>query len=262
MTWTFLLPVLVIASTGALDVRPERTQPADVAALTKDLGAPDPETRTRAACGLRRLGGAAASAIPALITVLGDGAPVDPAICALRWWGGKDNLTNPGEQAASALVSIGSRAFEPVLATLKSGLWVARRNAAWAIGALADRRAVEALIAALDDAEAPVREQVAWALGALDDRTAVPALVERLEDPDDRVRRQAAWALGAIDDARAVGGLIGALGDKSADVRTQAAWALGAIGDSRALPALLPALKDADPGVRRQAAWAIGVVGR
>jgi len=261
MKRTLTLPVLVVAIAAATGARPETVQ-RDVSMLAKELGAADPETRTRAACGLRELGTAAAAAIPALMNVLGDGSPVDPTVCALRWWGGKGNLTSPGEQAASALVSIGSRAFEPVLGALRSGLWVARRNAAWAMGALADRRAVEALIAALNDSEAAVREQVAWALGALNDRAATPALLERLKDSDDRVRRQAAWALGAIDDARAVDGLIGALGDKSAEVRKQAAWALGAIGDSRALPGLLPALKDADPGVRRQAAWAIGVVGR
>jgi HEAT repeat protein len=254
-----LILSLLVVTTAA---HPEAVQRRDVSVLTKELGASDPETRTRAACGLRELGSAAAAAIPALVSVLGDGAPVDPAVCALRWWRGNVNLTTPGEQAASALVSIGSRAFEPVLSVLKSSLWVARRNAAWAIGALADRRAVEALIAALNDTESAVREQVAWALGALDDRAAAPALIEALKDPDDRVRRQVAWALGAIDDARAVDGLINALGDNSAEVRKQAAWALGAIGDSRALPGLLPALKDADPGVRRQAAWAIGVVGK
>lgn len=256
------LPMLVVVLAAGSGGRLDAHQRRDISVLTGDLGAPDPETRTRAACGLRELGAAAAAAIPALVNVLGDGSPVDPTVCALRWWGRQGNLTSPGEQAASALVSIGSRAFEPVLGALKSGLWVARRNAAWAMGALADRRAVDALIAALTDSEASVREQVAWALGALSDRTATPALIDRLKDSDDRVRRQAAWALGAIDDARAVDGLIGALGDKSAEVRKQAAWALGAIGDSRALPGLLPALKDADPGVRRQAAWAIGVVGR
>lgn len=254
-----LIVSLIVIATA---VHTTAVQRRDVSVLTKELGASDPETRTRAACGLRELGAAAAAAIPALVGVLGDGAPVDPALCELRWWRGNVSLTSPGEQAASALVSIGSRAFEPVLGTLKSGLWIARRNAAWAMGAFADRRAVEALIAALNDTEAGVREQVAWALGALDDRAAAPALIEALTDADERVRRQAAWALGAIDDARAVDGLIGALGDKSPDVRKQAAWALGAIGDSRALPGLLPALKDADPGVRRQAAWAIGVVGK
>lgn len=262
MMRTSSLPVLVVAIAAGSAAGVEAIQRRDVSVLTRDLGAPDPETRTRAACGLRELGAAAADAIPALVNVLGDGSPVDSTLCALRWWGGMGNLTSPGEQAASALVSIGSRAFEPVLGTLKSALWVARRNAAWAMGALADRRAVEALIAALNDSEAAVREQVAWALGALSDRAAAPALIERLKDSDDRVRRQAAWALGAIADARAVEGLIGALGDKSAEVRKQAAWALGAIGDSRALGGLLPALKDADPGVRRQAAWAIGVVGK
>ena len=127
-------------------------------------------------------------------------------MCNRSWWrGSADDLTSPGEQAAAALVAIGTRAFQPVLNTLRSPTWTARRNAAWALGAFDDSRAVAALIDTLKDREPAVREQVAWALGALDDKRAVSPLVAALKDADPRVRRQAAWALGAIDDAAAAG---------------------------------------------------------
>ena len=69
------------------------------------------------------------------------------ARCAREnWWRNDDKLTTPGEQAAAALVSIGSRTIEPLLAALQQPQWVTRRNAAWALGALDDARAVKALI--------------------------------------------------------------------------------------------------------------------
>src|SRR6185503_3704320 len=117
--------------------------------------------------------------------------PIESSVCGRRWWRGEANdLTSPGEQAAAALVAIGTRAFQPVLSALGSTTWAARRNAAWALGALDDQRAVSALVAALKDREPGVREQVAWALGAIDDADAVPALVGALKDSDPRVRRQ------------------------------------------------------------------------
>jgi HEAT repeat protein len=270
------------------------SQPQAIKQLAAQLTAADPEARARAACELGSRGDDAAEAIAPLVALLADGSPVQSPVCERRWWrGGPDEVTTPGEQAAAALVSIGTRSFEPVLTALHAPTWVTRRNAAWALGAFDERRAVTALIEALKDREPGVREQVAWALGAIDDVSAVPALIAALKDddsrvrrqaawalgaiddnraaaplaaalsdPDDKVREQAAWALGAIDDSSAVDALVRALNDKSARVRRQAAWALGAIGDSRALASLLPSLKDADAGVRKQAAWAIGVIGR
>lgn len=174
-------------------------QSRSVKDLTADLADADAAVRTRAACDLREIGDRAVDATQPLVALLGDGTRVDPSACGReRWQGRNSDLTTPGEQAARALVSIGSRAFEPVLATLGGGSWIARRNAAWALGAFDDRRAVPPLVGTLKDSEAQVREQAAWALGALDDSTAVPALVTTLKDADARVRRQAAWAIGAI----------------------------------------------------------------
>ena len=231
--------------------------------LTADLSAADPAVRAKAACGLRELGDRAADALMPLTRLLADGSPVDARVCGRRWWrGDSGDLTSPGELAASALASLGSPAIAPLIGALAHDAWIARRNAAWALGAIDDPRAVAPLTHALRDREPAVRAQAAWALGAIDDSAAVQALIGTLKDDDQRVRRQSAWALGAIDDGRAVDALVSALADPQPDVREQAAWALGALGDARALNGLLTALKDTSAGVRRQAAWAIGVIGR
>lgn len=242
------------------------TPQKDATAAAAGLTSADPSTRTRAACELRALGSQAASALPRLITMLEDGSPVDPAVCGERTWGngrfrGAQDTTTPGEQAASALVAIGTPAFDPLTKALGAPAWISRTNAAWALGALGNRRAVPLLARTLADTEAKVRSRSAWALGALDANEAVPALIDALKDSDAGVREQAAWALGAIGDRRAVDGLVGALADSVAAVRKQAAWALGAIGDNRAVQGLMKALKDSDAGVRKQAAWALGAIG-
>ena len=205
-------------------------QTASVKDLIQSLSSDDAATRARAACELKDEGDAAADAIGLLVRLLGDASPVERTVCRQHWWRNSDLLTTPGEQAAAALVSIGSRAFDPVLAALQNPQWVARRNAAWALGAFDDARALKPLLGALGDREPDVRAQAAWALGALDEGAAMDRLAAVLKDEDPRVRRQAAWALGAIGDSRATTGLIVALKDADAGVRRQAAWALGAIG--------------------------------
>jgi len=219
------------ALAALLALAPQR----DLNAAAAGLASPDPSVRTKAACDVREFGSQATSAIPRLVAMLGDASPVDLAVCGERTWshgrfGRHQDGTTPGEQAASALVAIGTPAREPLLRSLANPVWVARRNAA-------------------------------WALGASDASEAVPALVDALKDTDAGVREQVAWALGAIGDRRAVDGLIGALKDQAAGVRKQAAWALGAIGDKRAVTALMAGLKDSDAGVRKQSAWALGAIG-
>jgi HEAT repeat protein len=235
----------------------------DASPAAAGLKSADPAVRTRAACDLRELGGSASSAIPQLVALLDDGSPVDASVCGEHtWrWNGEPKSTTPGEQAASALVAIGTPAFEPLTKAAQAPGWIARENAVWALGALGNDRAVPVVTRALTDTEAAVRRRGAWALGALDASEAVTALVGALSDDDAGVRRQAAWALGAIGDRTAVDALVKALGDSSPDVREQAAWALGAIGDSKATSGLAKALKDSDARVRRQAAWALGAIG-
>jgi HEAT repeat protein len=219
---------IVLMGAGAI----AGSQPRDVTAAAAGLTSPDPVARTKAACALRELGRDAAAALAQLTALLDDGSPVDPGVCGERTWRfrGGDESTTPGEQAASAMVAIGSASLPPFSKALKGPVWIARKNAAWGLGALDASEAVPALIEALKDSEAAVREQVAWALGAIGDHRAVDALVESLSDAAAAVRRQSAWALGAIGDRRAVPGLTKALKDSDAGVRRQAAWALGAIG--------------------------------
>ena len=236
-------------------------QERSVKDLIPDLRANDAVVRARAACGLKDHGDRAAEAIEPLVRLLADASPLDVETCRERWSRGGDRQTTPGDLAAAALVAAGSQAVTPLIGALTQPSWIARRHAAWALGALDDPRGVAPVTAALRDGEAAVREQAAWALGAMDAGSAVKGLIAALKDSDARVRRQAAWALGVIDDSAAVDPLVAALRDDSHDVREQAAWALGVIGDDRASGALVVALKDAEAKVRRQAAWALGVIG-
>lgn len=236
----------------------------DLHAVAAGLASPDPATRTKAACDLREMGSGAEPVISQLAGLLGDGSPVAPSVCGEHTWrarGGTDQTT-PGEQAAATLVAIGTPAYSALARTLEASAWIARSNAAWALGALHNHAAVPLLERALRDSEASVRTRSAWAIGALDGADAVPALIETLKDPDAGVREEVAWALGAIRDPRAVDSLVLALRDAAAGVRAQAAWALGALRDRRAIEPLTNCLKDADAHVRRQAAWALGAIGK
>jgi HEAT repeat protein len=237
----------------------------DATDLATRLRDADPRTRTIAACDLQRMGSASRAAIAALIERLPDASPVDPKVCGEDrhyWWKDIDQQTTPGEEAAAALVAIGTESLPSLITATRAPQWVARRNAVWALGTLDDARGVQPALAAIADREPPVRRVAAWALGALDADVAVSALIDALGDSDASVRSQVAWALGAIRDRRAVDGLIKALKDQDEAVRSQAAWALGAIGDRRASDALAGTLKDTSPRVRRQAAWALGAMGR
>ena len=205
----------------------------DLRSSTAALKSPDPASRTRAACDIRELGSGAQEAIPSLLDLLADGSPVDPAVCderTWRWTQQRDVTTTPGEQAASALVAIGTPAYEPLTRVLKGPVWIARGNAAWALGALGNHAATPLLAAVLRDTEPAVRRRGAWALGAIGDRRAVDALMNALSDQAASVREQAAWALGALGDHKAAAALSKALKDPEARVRRKAAWALGAIG--------------------------------
>jgi HEAT repeat protein len=255
---------LVAACTLVLAVVPawraSQDKSADLPRLVASLKSPDPGTRAKAACTLRDLGGRAAPAVDALAALLADAAPVNQQICGQRWRSG--DTSTPGEFAAAALASIGSRAYPALERALQHDVWIARRNAAWGLGVLDDARAVPSLLTTLTDREAPVRKQSAWALGVIDDNRAGTTLIDALRDADAEVRETAAWALGVLDEDAAVAPLMNSLKDDHAGVRQRAAWALGVIGNPRAVEPLLGALKDRDPEVRRQAAWAIGVLAK
>jgi HEAT repeat protein len=255
---------LTALSLAARDVHSQQNVPSakELSTLIDMLRSLDAAVRTGVACARHVFDASATAAIPALIDLLNDAQPVAPEVChedGRRWWG-DDRPITPGQEAARALVRIGTASFDPLVKTLGGTGAIARRNAAWALGALEDARALNPLVAALRDSDDAVREQAAWALGALEESGAVQPLIAALRDPSAATRRQAAWALGAIEDAAAVDALVAALRDSDARVREQSAWALGSIGDGRASAGLSLALKDSEARVRKQAAWAIGTI--
>jgi hypothetical protein len=79
---------------------------------------------------------------------------------------------------------------------LRSPDWWVRREAAWVLGMLGDRRATRRLVEALGDPSTAVRASAAWGLGRIDAPVAVEPLADALDDPDEVVRGAAVEALG------------------------------------------------------------------
>jgi HEAT repeat protein len=84
---------------------------------------------------------------------------------------------------------------------LRDGLtapdWQTRREAAWILGTLGDRRATKRLIDVLEgDASETVRATAAWALGRFDAPIAVQPLIGVVQSSDEIVRAAAIEALG------------------------------------------------------------------
>jgi HEAT repeat protein len=93
-----------------------------------------PQQRAAAAYWLGQQHSAAAGAVDPLVELLGNSAEIDPS--RYRAHRVLQKLTL-GEEAAAALVNIGYPAIEPLIRVLKSSpAPVARKNAAWALGAL------------------------------------------------------------------------------------------------------------------------------
>ena len=69
-----LLAVSLLAASVVPWMTAPRAQGSRVATLTASLGAPEADSRGRAACDLRELGDSAAPAISSLVALLADGA--------------------------------------------------------------------------------------------------------------------------------------------------------------------------------------------
>jgi len=96
----------------------------------------DPQQRAAAAYWLGQQHLAAAEAVDPLVELLGSASEINPS--RYRSHRVLQKLTL-GEEAAAALVNIGHPSIEPLIRVLKSSpLPAARRNAAWALGALHD----------------------------------------------------------------------------------------------------------------------------
>lgn len=103
-----------------------------------------PQEKAAAAYWLGQQHGAAAEAVNSLVELLGDATQINPA--QYRASRVLQKLT-VGEEAAAALVNIGHPAIEPLIHVLKtSPMPEARKNAAWALGALHETGATSAEI--------------------------------------------------------------------------------------------------------------------
>jgi beta-lactamase regulating signal transducer with metallopeptidase domain len=243
-------------------VTPVTQQPAQ-------LNSPAAEERAMSACQAARRGDA--TAIPALVAMLGDDSSTQLIRCwdTGRWSPALETFKHPspGEQAALALASMGRIALGPLSQQLTNANATVRRNAAWAIGELTNMvpgersGAVPQLITLLGDSDAWVRMAAARALGEVRDERALTRLVATLSDDNWRVRELAVWALSEMKDDRAVTALCSVLlSDARVEVRRGAAEALGEIASADALPSLKQALNDTEPSVRGKAAWAISEI--
>jgi HEAT repeat protein len=195
----------------------EDSRRAAVASLSK-IGAPAvdaliealrDETEHVYPSAVETLGNIGASAVPALLLALDDEHFV---VC---------------KGAAEALGIIGdARAVEPLIRTLRVGVWyVIRKAAADALGRISDERAVDQLVAALGDEYFKVRDSAQESLLRIG-KSAVPALNAALTNKEWRIRKAAAEILGKIGDPRSIQPLIPVLEDDDKDVRKAAAWAL------------------------------------
>jgi HEAT repeat protein len=121
-------------------------------------------------------------------------------------------------------------------------------------------RAVDALLAIVETPDPDVRKFVVDILGDIRDPRAVSALITRLGDGDENIRVAAAEALGKIRDARAVDALLACLARSDQGwLDYAAAEALGEIGDEHALGPLLAALDRSS--LREPVLEALGKIG-
>jgi HEAT repeat protein len=99
------------------------------------------QDKAAAAYWLGQQKAAATPAIDPLVSLLGDASEVNPAQYRSRTILQKMTV---GEEAAAALVNIGHSAIEPLIRVLKTSPEPeARKNAAWALGALHDTGATQ-----------------------------------------------------------------------------------------------------------------------
>jgi len=106
---------------------------------------------------------------------------------------------------AELIASMGELALNPLLRALSDSDSSIRRNAAYALGKMKNKKTVEPLIGIMNkDSDWNVRCNAATALGLIGDKRAVEPLLRVLEDKDEHLPRHAIEALGWIRDERAV----------------------------------------------------------
>jgi HEAT repeat protein/beta-lactamase regulating signal transducer with metallopeptidase domain len=157
------------------------------APLSNQLDSTDPTVRRNAAWAIGELTnmppGSRATAVPQLITMLGD----------------PDEWVRMA--AARALGEVrDDRALTKLVATLADDDWRVRELAVWALSEMKDARAVTALCSVLlSDTRVEVRRGAAEALGEIQSAAALPALRQALNDSEPGVKAKAAWAISEIE---------------------------------------------------------------
>ncbi len=164
---------------------------------------------------------------------------------------------------AVALARIGDQGVVPDLISMANspksgGPFGMRFYAAYALGALGDRRAIPVLIQGLQDKDKFVRSSAAQAFGQLHESSALPTANKGrwLIDKNELVRWCAAQALGTIGDRRAVKPLIAGL--KRQERRCTGAVRKGARQDLRSMAAVKPliaAFGDDDEAIPKLRFW-------
>jgi len=226
-----------------------REDAASVLATLKDPRAVAPLVRA-----LRDSDRAVREAAKAALFAIGE-----PAVPALG-----DCLDDPElqvQEAASAVLAeiADYRAFDALVAALRSGDWIVRMHAAKALGRIGAPAAVAFLMPLLQDKVKAVREQTSASLAAIGD-SAVPSLLQALEHDEWLIRLHAVEALGKMKSADAVEPLLRALfNDADSAIREDVVRSLGLIGDARAVDYLFVVLKE--PGLRPIAVEALGLIG-
>ena len=165
-------------------------------------------------------------------------------------------------RAARALGHIGDRgSAAPLIAALGDPDATVRREAAFALGLVADSASVPALAAGLRrEGDPAVRVAIVTALGYIGSRAASPSLATSIRSPRVAERQAAALASARLRDSTLVDPLLRVVRDSHAETRWRLAYALGRIGDVRAARALRTLSYDRDELVRAFAARALGEI--
>jgi HEAT repeat protein len=122
---------------------PQHNVEDEVARHIAVLKSGKPQQKAAAAYWLGQQRTAAAAAVDPLVELLGDATEIDVTQYRQR----RLEKMTLGEEAAAALVNIGHPSIEPLIKVLKtSPQSEARKNAAWALGALHDTGATTSQI--------------------------------------------------------------------------------------------------------------------
>jgi HEAT repeat protein len=105
------------------------------------------------------------------------------------------------EVAAETLASSpdGASAELPLIESLNDSFWQVRLKATRSLGRFRSRRAVAPIGACLQHSQANLRKEAAAALGEIADPAGLPFLAAVIDDPDPEVRKNARWAVQQID---------------------------------------------------------------